>query len=124
MRIVKKSDISEPFRAPLGEVIYEMIGSPENIGGTIKHSFVHVTIPPEKLSGAHYHKVSEETYYILSGKARMIVDGVEFFLLPHQACLIMPGEIHQIFNDEDENLEFLTVSAPAFDPTDSYFVNE
>jgi len=124
MRIVKKTDISEPFRAPLGEIIYEMIGHPDNIGGTTNHSFVHVSIPPNKLSGAHYHKVSEETYYILSGKARMIIDGFEFFLTPGQACLIMPGEVHQIFNDESESLEFLTVSAPAFDPTDSHFVNE
>lgn len=120
MRVVSREEITEPFRAPLGELIYEMIGRPEEIGGTTKHSFVHVVIPPEFSSPAHYHEVSEETYYILKGKARMIIDDCEFTLSPGQACLIMPGEVHQIFNDEKEDLEFLTVSAPAWTPDDSF----
>ena len=120
MRIVSKDDIKEPFRAPLGELIYEMIGRPAEIGGTTKHSFVHVVIPPGKCSPAHFHKVSEETYYILRGKGRIIIDGKEFILSPGQACLIMPGEVHQIFNDEDVPLEFLTISAPAWTPDDSF----
>jgi len=35
--------------------------------------------------------------------------------------LIMPGEVHQIWNsDPDTDFEFLTVSAPAWVPTDTY----
>lgn len=124
MRVVKKSDIDEPFRAPLGEVIYEMIGRPAEIGGTIKHSFVHVVIPRGKSSPRHYHKVSEETYYVLSGRGRIVVDGVERSLEPGDACLIMPGEVHQIFVESDEDLEFITVSAPAWVPTDTYTPEE
>lgn len=120
MRVVRKEDITEPFLAPLGEKIYEMIGRPEVIGGTTKHSFVHVVIPPNMSSPAHYHKVSEETYYLLKGEARMIIDGQEFYLLSGQACLIMPEEVHQIFNDQDSDLEFLTISAPAWVPDDTY----
>lgn len=122
MRIIKKDDITVPFLAPSGEIIYEMIGNPKGIGGTIKHSFVHVTLPKGKSSHAHYHKVSEETYYILSGNARMVIDNHEFFLAPNQACLIMPNEEHQIFNEGESSLEFLTISAPAFNPEDSFFV--
>ncbi|WP_346898985.1 cupin domain-containing protein [uncultured Roseibium sp.] len=120
MRIVKKDDITEPFVAPLGEKIYEMIGRPTEIGGTTNHSFVHVVIPPGKSSPKHYHKVSEETYYVLAGRGRIIIDGKEKIISPGDACLIMPGEIHQIFVESDENLEFLTVSAPAWVPTDTY----
>lgn len=120
MRVVRKEEIEAPFLAPKGEVIYEMIGRPKEIGGTTNHSLVHVMIPPGKMSPAHYHKVSEETYYILAGKADMVIDGFEFSLSPGQACLIMPGEIHQIFNNEDEELHFLTVSAPAWVPDDTY----
>lgn len=123
MRIVKKDDINSPFLAPLGEIIYEMIGRPVELGGTTNHSFVHVIIPPGKSSAAHFHKISEETYYIMSGLAKMIVDNTEFNLVSGQACLLMPGEIHRIFNaSENENLEFLTISAPAWTPTDSYFI--
>jgi mannose-6-phosphate isomerase-like protein (cupin superfamily) len=120
LRIIRKEEIDNPFRAPLGELIYEMIGSPDEIGGTSKHSLAHVVIPPGLSSPAHYHDLSEETYYILEGEARMIIDGYEFTLSPGQACLIMPREVHQIFNDKDEDLEFLTVSAPAW-TSDDYF---
>jgi mannose-6-phosphate isomerase-like protein (cupin superfamily) len=52
----------------------------------------------------------------------MRVDGREVTLSPGQACLIMPGETHEIFSTGSEDLEFLTVSAPAWTPDDSYFV--
>lgn len=120
MRIITKEEINNPFLAEMGEKIYEMIGHPAEIGGTTHHSFVHVVIPAGKSSPAHYHNVSEETYYILNGEARMIINGQEFTLVPKQACLIMPGEVHQIFNDKQVDLEFITVSAPAWTPNDSF----
>jgi len=124
MRVVRKEDISNPLMNPSGEEIYEMIGRLPEIGGTIHHSFVHVVIPPGKSSNAHYHKVSEETYYILKGIGSMVVDAKEFRLQPGQAFLIKPFETHQIFNDGQDNLEFLTVSAPAWTADDSFFTTE
>ena len=120
MRKVTREEISNPFRAPLGEIIYEMIGRPPEIGGTTHHSLVHVVIPAGKRSPAHYHKVSEETYYILKGNAEMTVDGQTFRTNPGEAITIMPGEVHTIINDTSETLEFLTVSAPAWVPNDSF----
>jgi len=120
MRVITKEEISEPFRAPLGEQIFEMIGRPEHLGGTVKHSFVHVVVPPGKCSPSHYHKESEETYYILRGSARMTIDGHEWRARPGMAFTMVPQEIHQIVNDADEDLEFLTVSAPAWVPDDTY----
>jgi mannose-6-phosphate isomerase-like protein (cupin superfamily) len=122
MRIIKKEDINSPFLAPKGERIYEMIGRPEEIGSTTKHSLAYVIIPPKKSSSAHYHNVSEETYYILKAKAKMMIDNLEFTLFPGQACLINPKEVHQIYNDGDDDLEFLAISAPAWTPDDSFFV--
>ncbi len=124
MRVVKKDDISNPLKNPSGEEIYELIGRFPAIGGTIHHSVVHVVIPAGKSSHAHYHKASEETYYILKGIALMKVDAKVFRLQPGQACLIKPFETHQIFNEGKDDLEFLTVSAPAWTPDDSYFINE
>ena len=120
MRVVKKEDVETPFRAPLGEEIFEMIGRPPEIGGTTKHSFVHVVIPPGKRSPSHFHKESEETYYIIRGSAAMAVDGARWKATPGMAISIMPGEVHQIVNDTAETLEFLTVSAPAWVPDDTY----
>ena|SRR5450755_3387992 len=124
MRVVSKEEICNPLKNPGGEVIYEMIGRHPEIGGAVHHSFVHVVIPTGKSSQAHYHKVSEETYYILKGVGTMVVYAKEFQLYPGQACLIKPFEIHQIFNKGEDNLEFLTVSAPAWTPDDSFFLTE
>jgi len=98
-----------------------MIGRLPEFGGTIHHSLVHVVVPPGKSSQAHYHKVSEETYYILKGVGLMRVDAKTFRLHPGQACLIKPLETHQIDNEGEDDLEFLTVSAPAWTPDDSFF---
>jgi mannose-6-phosphate isomerase-like protein (cupin superfamily) len=124
MRVVRKEDISNPVKNPSGEEIFEMIGCLPEIGGTIHHSVVHVVIPPGKSSQAHFHKVSEETYYILKGVGLMIVDTNKFRLEPDQACLIKPFETHQIFNEGQVNLEFLTVSAPPWTLADSVFTPE
>jgi mannose-6-phosphate isomerase-like protein (cupin superfamily) len=64
--------------------------------------------------------VSEETYYILTGTARMVIDQHELSLSPGQACLIQPREWHQIFNPGDVDLQFLAICAPAWNAADSY----
>ncbi|MGC2661501.1 MAG: cupin domain-containing protein [Bryobacteraceae bacterium] len=118
MHIRNKEQAGEPFRAPLGELIYELVGNQPSLGGAVNHSLAQVAVPSGKLSPRHYHRVLEETYFLLQGKARMIIDGREFALLPGEACLIRPGEVHQVFNDEEETLEFLVVCAPPWTPDD------
>ena len=120
MRVIRKENIKKSIKNPRGEEIYEMIGHSPETGETIHHSLVHVVIPPGKSSEAHYHKVSEETYYILKGVGLMILNGKPLSLQPGEACLIQPPEKHQIFNEGDGDLEFLTISAPAW-TRDDYF---
>lgn len=120
MRVTTKDEVGQPLLAPLGEVIYELVGSSPHMGGTTKHSLAHVVVPPGKLSPRHYHKVSEETYYILSGQARLVIDETEFTLSPGQSCLIMPGEVHQVFNDAPDDLAFLVVCAPPWTADDMF----
>ena len=124
MRVVGKEEIQSPLMAQSGEIIYELIGRDPEIGETTNHSFALVVIPPGKSSYAHYHKASEETYYVLKGVGSMVVDTQEFELRPGQACLIQPLERHQIFNKGEDDLEFLAISAPAWTPDDSFFTNE
>lgn len=121
MRIVRRTDIASPFHGEYGELIFEMIGRPPGLGGTTHHSLVHVVVSSGDSSPAHYHAKSEETYYGLAGKGIMQINGHRFFLEPGMAVLIMPGEVHQIWNAlPDRDLEFLTVSAPAWVPGDSF----
>jgi mannose-6-phosphate isomerase-like protein (cupin superfamily) len=122
MKVTSKDEITQPFLAPLGELIYELVGSTPETGGAGQHSLAHVVVPPSKLSPRHYHKVFEETYYILKGEAHMVIDGHEFTLAPGQSCLIMPGEVHQVSNRQTTELEFLVICAPPWTPDDFFEV--
>jgi len=55
-----------------------MYGKPEHLGETTHHSLATVLLGEGKTSPNHYHKVSEEIYYILSGTVRMRVNNEEF----------------------------------------------
>jgi mannose-6-phosphate isomerase-like protein (cupin superfamily) len=124
MFINSKDNITQPLTQPLGETVFELVGSAAHSGSARLHSVAHILIPPGKSSSAHYHKYAEETYYILSGQGRMLVDGQEYSLSPGQACLIHAPEMHQIFNDGMVDLEFLAVCAPAWTPDDSFLAGE
>ena len=124
MRLTRKEQIDKPFCSPTGERVYEMLGAPEHIGGANYHSFSHVVIPAGRSSRLHYHPIAEETYYILSGEGRMLVDDKELKLLPGDALLIHTLEKHQIFNDSDLDLEFIAVCAPAWTPDNSVYLDE
>jgi mannose-6-phosphate isomerase-like protein (cupin superfamily) len=121
MRFVRKEDITVPFRGDTGELIFEMIGRRQDIGGTTKHSFAHVVLPSGKASPAHFHKVSEETYYVLAGEAHMQIEKVKRTLRPGDACLIMPREVHQIRSIGSQDLEFIAVSGPAWVRDDTFY---
>jgi len=123
MRVTHKNEIQNEFITPEGEIIYELIGASALRGETAHHSLAHIIIPPGKSCALHFHKKSEETYYILNGEGWMRIDQKEFSLHPGQACLIEPGENHQIFNRGQVDLEFLAVCAPAWVPEDSYEVS-
>jgi mannose-6-phosphate isomerase-like protein (cupin superfamily) len=123
MRIIRKDQVA-PFRAPLGEEIFELIGRSDELGATVKHSLAYVVVPPGSRSPAHYHKESEETYYILDGEARLRVDGDEHHVVRGDACLIVPPEVHEIVSVGTGSLEFLVISAPAWVPTDTYEASE
>jgi mannose-6-phosphate isomerase-like protein (cupin superfamily) len=122
--ITRKDKVEKPFTTMTGERVYEMIGRPEHLGGATKHSFGYTVIPRNCSSRPHYHPYAEETYYILKGKGRMIIDGVEHSVRPGDAIFISPPEKHQIFADGLEDLEFIVVCAPAWELSNSIFLDE
>lgn len=124
MYIIKKEEIVKPFKTPSGECIYEMIGRQENQGGTSKHSIAHVVIPPNCSSQLHYHPEAEESYYILKGQAKMVIDNDENLVRTGDVIFIKPLQKHQIFTDGDEPVEFLAICAPAWEPNNSVFIDE
>jgi len=67
----------------------------------------------------HYHKLSEEFYYILEGVGRMKIGEESCSVSVGDAILIPAGEYHQIFAETD--LRFLCCCAPPYQHDDTYF---
>ncbi|MCJ7733533.1 MAG: cupin domain-containing protein [Anaerolineales bacterium] len=122
MKINSKNDQQTPLVTDTGEIIFELVGLAGSADHDPNHSLAQIVIPPGKSSSLHYHKVSQETYFILEGEGQMTVNEVGFTLQEGQTCLIEPGEIHQISNMGEINLVFLAVCVPAWVPDDSFEV--
>ena len=71
--------------------------------------------------GAHGHKQVEETFYFLSGKARMVINGVEHDAFAGTAFRIEPGESHDIIVEGAESIRTVFIKCPYL-PDDKYKV--
>ncbi len=118
---LKNPQTTTPFVSEHGEIIRELLG--KAAGGANQHSLAHITLPPGKSALKHYHPLVEESYFILAGQGRMVVDGEEQTLSPGDTVAILPTAIHQIFNDSENDLIFLAVCAPPWTPDCSVFVD-
>lgn len=84
-------------------------------------SLAEATVPVGQPTERHYHKVSEEFYYILEGQGIMEIDGQECPVAAGDAVLIPPGAWHQI--TASQTLRFLCCCAPPYSHEDTYFAN-
>jgi quercetin dioxygenase-like cupin family protein len=57
---------------------------------------VLVQLPGQK-HPAHFHKLKEETFQVLHGELRIVVDGRERVLHPGDTCLVLPGVWHSFW---------------------------
>ena len=119
MRRTRRSEGSNALHNPRGELIYELVGLPAALGGSTRHSVAEIVIPPGGSSSRHWHKVSEETYYILKGTGVLHVDLRSFPVSAGDVVWIEPGERHQIENPCDAELVFVAITAPPWRPDDS-----
>ncbi len=118
MIISRKENRPESFANSAGEILQEILG--QTTGGVESHSLALVRIPQGKSSIPHYHKKSEETYYILSGKGHISINDQTFQLHPGDACYIESEETHKIWNEDGQELVFLAICLPAWQPDDSF----
>ncbi len=84
-------------------------------------SLAEASLPPGTATERHYHKVSEELYFILEGKALMEMNGDTREVQPGDGILIPPGVWHQITASSDQNVTFLCCCAPPYAHEDTYF---
>ena len=87
-----------------------------------QQSLAEATVPAGTTTERHYHKLSEEFYFLLEGEGTMEVDGENREVRPGDAVLIPAGAWHQITATKD--LRFLCCCAPPYSHDDTYFEKE
>ena len=82
-------------------------------------SLAEASQPPGAATERHYHKLSEEFYFLLEGTGTMEINGETRTVSPGDAILIPAGAWHQI--TATTALRFLCCCAPPYAHEDTYF---
>jgi mannose-6-phosphate isomerase-like protein (cupin superfamily) len=84
-----------------------------------RQSLAEATLHPDASTIAHYHPLTEEIYYILSGEGMMAIEHENQPIGPGHAIGILAGKRHQIRNTGAVDLVFLCCCVPAYTDTDT-----
>lgn len=114
---IRKHAEQSPFTTKDGSTIRSLL---DLSNAPVKNqSLAEATLPAGAETERHYHKLSEEFYYLTTGRGMMEIDGMEREVVPGDAILIPAGAWHQI--RAIEPLEFLCCCAPPYAHEDTYF---
>lgn len=82
-------------------------------------SLAEARVQPGGATAEHYHRVTEEIYYITHGVGRMRIEGEEREVRVGDTIAIPPGKKHKIWNTGTEVLRLLCCCAPAYEHDDT-----
>ncbi len=114
---IRAREQQAPFTTKDGSTIRSLLDTSN--APVLNQSLAEANLTTGGKTERHYHKLSEEIYYLLSGKAIMEIDGESREVSPGDAILIPPGAWHQI--RALEPLQFLCCCAPPYSHDDTYF---
>lgn len=109
----------EPFTTADGSTIRSILDLTN--APVENQSLAEASLPPGGATERHYHKASEEIYFVLEGKGLMEINGKEQEVGPGDAVLIPAGDWHQIETQGESVLRFLCCCAPPYSHEDTYF---
>jgi mannose-6-phosphate isomerase-like protein (cupin superfamily) len=104
----------QPFVTKDGSTIREL-------HHTEVQSLAEATLEVEQATERHYHRLTEEIYFVLKGQGKMEVDGETTYVRPGDAVLIPAGAWHQLENNGTSELRILCSCAPPYSHDDTFF---
>jgi mannose-6-phosphate isomerase-like protein (cupin superfamily) len=105
---------AEPFVTKDGSTIREL-------HHTEQQSLAEATLEPDQATERHYHRATEEIYFVLKGAGDMEVDGEHKRIAVGDAVLIPPGAWHSLYNNGTSELRILCCCSPPYSHEDTYF---
>jgi len=115
--IIRRLDEQESFTTKDGSTIRSILDLSN--APVEKQSLAEACLPAGAATDRHYHKLSEEFYFVLEGEGEMEIDGERKRVGPGDAVLIPAGAWHQI--RAAEAMRFLCCCAPPYVHEDTYF---
>ena len=115
--IILNLETQAPFTTKDGSTIRSILDRTN--ASVEKQSLAEARVPLGSATQRHYHKLSEEFYFILEGAGEIEIDGETRPVRPGDAILIPPGAWHTI--RAIEPLRFLCCCAPPYSHDDTYF---
>lgn len=121
--ILRRASDAKPFRARDGAVVYELF-RPGN--SKIKNMGIAFgTLETLEKARPHFHKISEEIYYILSGRGKVRVGDLKLKIGPGDTIYIPIKKVHGLENTSPSRiLKVLAISSPAYSEKDIFFIGE
>ena len=115
--IVLHIDKQTPFTTKDGSTIRSIL---DRTNAPVQNqSLAEARVPAGGATQRHYHRISEEIYFILEGAGAMEIDGEWRVVGPGDAILIPPGVRHTI--RAESALRFLCCCAPPYSHDDTFF---
>jgi len=108
-----------PFTTADGSTIRSILD--RSNAPVVNQSLAEASLPAGAATERHYHRSSEELYYILEGEGSMELDGEERDVGPGDAILIPPGQWHQITASGGVELRLLCCCSPPYSHEDTFF---
>lgn len=110
----------------------------EILNGTRRWNLLNVKIGADKLGmfliavkpkavphvPYHFHNKKESAFFVIQGKAKIIVEDREYVITPDTVVLIPPGEKHQIMNIGKTDLKIIEVYSPPLSEEDTFVVQK
>jgi mannose-6-phosphate isomerase-like protein (cupin superfamily) len=88
---------------------------------TDAQSLAEASLEPDQATERHYHRLSEEIYFVLKGSGDMEVDGEHKRIAVGDAVLIAAGAWHSLHNNGTSELRILCCCSPPYSHDDTYF---
>lgn len=89
---------------------------PDHDGVTVGYSLAHAVVAPGQRTLRHHLTGRSELYYLISGSGRMHIDGEAREVRAGDAILIPPGAVQYLENNGDQEIVFLAIVEPAWQP--------
>ncbi|MGD9695829.1 MAG: cupin domain-containing protein [Thermoleophilia bacterium] len=116
---IRARDQATPFVTTDGSTIRSLLD--RSNAPVANHSLAEATIEAGEATERHYHRVSEEIYYLVEGSGLMEIDGERREVGVGDAVLIPPGAWHQIRATGSGPLRLLCSCSPPWSAEDTLF---